>query len=122
VPRPVLVDSNVILDVVTEDPKWVAWSADALERAAEASPLVINPLVLGRGRTMFDGTDSPVRLELTETRHFRNGKVFLRGQVESLVEALEATPELNRQSFMQTVRSLDGVGGGMLLPGVPVTP
>jgi branched-chain amino acid transport system substrate-binding protein len=38
-----------------------------------------------------------------------------------LVEALEATPELNRQSFMQTVRSLDGVGGGMLLPGVTVT-
>lgn len=40
-----LVDSNVILDVLTEDPEWFIWSADALERRAEASVLVINPLV-----------------------------------------------------------------------------
>lgn len=53
-PRPVLVDSNVILDVVTEDPKWYAWSADALERAAETSPLVINPLVYAEVSIGFD--------------------------------------------------------------------
>jgi predicted nucleic acid-binding protein len=41
----VLVDSNVILDVMTEDPAWGAWSADALARAAEASRLVINPVI-----------------------------------------------------------------------------
>lgn len=42
---PVLVDSNVILDVVTQDTEWAAWSTDALERAGEERPLVINPLV-----------------------------------------------------------------------------
>jgi len=31
----VLVDSNVLLDVMTEDPRWLAWSAEALERAAD---------------------------------------------------------------------------------------
>lgn len=41
----VLVDSNVILDVATADPAWAGWSADALARAAEASALVINPLI-----------------------------------------------------------------------------
>lgn len=42
---PVLVDSNVLLDVLTEDPRWYAWSSDALLRCAETSPLVINPIV-----------------------------------------------------------------------------
>jgi len=41
----VLVDSNVLLDVMTEDPRWFAWSASALERAADTARLVINPIV-----------------------------------------------------------------------------
>ncbi len=40
-----LVDSNVILDVVTEDEEWIDWSADALERSAESGRLVINPII-----------------------------------------------------------------------------
>jgi predicted nucleic acid-binding protein len=41
----ILVDSNVILDVVTEDPKWCAWSAAQLESLAERHTLVINPII-----------------------------------------------------------------------------
>ncbi len=41
----VLVDSNVILDVATEDPTWGEWSAEALARAADRSVLVINPII-----------------------------------------------------------------------------
>lgn len=41
----VLVDSNVILDVATEDSTWRAWSERALARAAGQSILVINPIV-----------------------------------------------------------------------------
>lgn len=41
----VLVDSNVLLDVLTEDPTWFGWSSDALGRAAEAEPLIINPII-----------------------------------------------------------------------------
>lgn len=40
-----LVDANVLLDVATEDPKWGAWSADALARAGETSVLVVNPII-----------------------------------------------------------------------------
>jgi len=32
--RGVLVDSNVLLDVATNDPDWVVWSARALAEAA----------------------------------------------------------------------------------------
>jgi predicted nucleic acid-binding protein len=41
----VLVDSNVILDIVTEDAEWQDWSADALERCAESGRLILNPIV-----------------------------------------------------------------------------
>lgn len=41
----VLVDSNVILDVATSDPRWCQWSSKALEEAANESALAINPLI-----------------------------------------------------------------------------
>jgi predicted nucleic acid-binding protein len=50
----VLVDSNVILDVATEDPRWGEWSAQALARAADRSILVINPIVFAEVAVGFD--------------------------------------------------------------------
>ena len=41
----VLVDSNVILDVLTEDPSWFNWSAKALSDQAGRHVLVINPII-----------------------------------------------------------------------------
>jgi len=40
-----LVDSNVILDILTEDPAWLARSSNALERCADDGPLFINVVV-----------------------------------------------------------------------------
>jgi dihydrofolate reductase len=39
--------------------------------------LVVNPVVLGKGRTMFDGIKEKLNLKLTKTRTFSSGKVFL---------------------------------------------
>jgi len=50
----VLVDSNVILDVATNDAVWGSWSADALARAADESVLVINPIVFAEVSVGFD--------------------------------------------------------------------
>lgn len=44
-PAGTLVDSNILLDILTEDPRWEEWSTDALADAAEAGPLYINPIV-----------------------------------------------------------------------------
>ena len=41
----VLVDSNVLLDVATEDARWGEWSSSALARVADTEPLAINPLI-----------------------------------------------------------------------------
>jgi len=51
---PTLVDSNVILDVVTEDREWLQWSSAMLAREAERSRLVINPLVYAEVSLAFD--------------------------------------------------------------------
>jgi predicted nucleic acid-binding protein len=40
-----MVDSNVLLDVLTEDSAWFDWSASSLDRCAEESILVINPMI-----------------------------------------------------------------------------
>ena len=40
---PVLVDTNVIADVLHDDPQWGAWSADQLAR--HFGQLVINPVI-----------------------------------------------------------------------------
>src|SRR5262245_40662313 len=40
--------------------------------------LVVNPIILGKGRTMFDGVKEKLRLKLIKTRAFGNGNVLLR--------------------------------------------
>jgi dihydrofolate reductase len=39
--------------------------------------VVVNPIALGAGRSMFDGLPQPVSLRCTMARAFKNGKVFL---------------------------------------------
>ena len=39
--------------------------------------MVVNPIVLGKGKTMFEGLKDKVPLKLTKTRPFKNGNVVL---------------------------------------------
>ena len=40
-----LVDTNVLLDLVTDDPQWAAWSIRQLDAAELRGKLVINDIV-----------------------------------------------------------------------------
>ena len=40
-----LVDSNVLLDIATNDPHWADWSGRALSEVAEHTTLIINPII-----------------------------------------------------------------------------
>jgi dihydrofolate reductase len=42
---------------------------------------VVCPIVLGAGRTLFEGLQEKRRLELQESRAFKNGKIFTRYSV-----------------------------------------
>ena len=50
----VLVDSNVILDVVTGDPQWSEWSGSMLAHHADRSVLVINPIIYAEVSVGFE--------------------------------------------------------------------
>jgi hypothetical protein len=48
-----MVDSSVLLDVLTEDHRWFEWSSSALARAAESHRLVINAVIYAEVSVRF---------------------------------------------------------------------
>lgn len=48
-----LVDSNVLLDIITEDDAWLEWSSSALASAADDGPLFINPIIYAEVSVRF---------------------------------------------------------------------
>lgn len=51
---PVMVDSNVLLDIATEDPAWLEWCETTLAAVADDAMLVINPVVYAEASARFD--------------------------------------------------------------------
>jgi predicted nucleic acid-binding protein len=49
-----LVDSNVLLDLFTEDDEWFDWSSSMIERCADAGELLINPIIYAEVSPQFD--------------------------------------------------------------------
>lgn len=83
----VLVDSNVLLDIVTNDPVWGDWSSRALERTADEAILVINAVIYAEVSIGFGAIEDledavPVDLYRREAlpyeAGFLAGKCFLR--------------------------------------------
>lgn len=81
-----LVDSNVLLDIATDDPKWSAWSAQALADAADNGLLVINAIVYAEvsvGFPTIEELDDAIppeiftRAPLPYEAGFLAGKAFL---------------------------------------------
>jgi predicted nucleic acid-binding protein len=84
--RGVLVDSNVLLDVATNDPRWGDWSSRALAEVANYTALIINPLIYAEvsiGYTTIEALDAALpatlyrREPLPWEAGFLAGKSFL---------------------------------------------
>ena len=84
--KKVLVDSNVLLDILTEDPMWYEWSATQLEQLAEQHILAINPIIYAEisiGFNMIEDLEDSLpetqflRLQLPWEAAFLAGKAFM---------------------------------------------
>ena len=82
-----LVDSNVLLDLVTDGEAWADWSQAQLEYAAMRGPLVINDIVYAEVSTRYatpDAVDAALAdlnidvVALPRTALFLAGKAYLR--------------------------------------------
>lgn len=82
-----LVDTNVILDILTEDPAWFDWSAATLADCADTGKLWINPIIytevsigFARIEDLDDALPASVfhRADLPWEAGFLAGKCFLR--------------------------------------------
>ena len=54
----VLVDSNVLLDLFTDDRVWAAWSEARLAEAFDAGHVVINPIIYAEISVAFEGVET----------------------------------------------------------------
>lgn len=81
----VLVDANVLLDVLTNDPQWADWSAEQLERSLKRG-LAINAVVYGELAVGFrreEDLENALaladlkRLEIPYGAAFRAGHAFV---------------------------------------------
>lgn len=80
-----VVDSSVLLDLFTDDPRWGQWSAQHLTRAFDAGPVTINPLIFAKLSLGFERIEEledalPDRIEredLPWEAAFLAGRCFL---------------------------------------------
>jgi predicted nucleic acid-binding protein len=78
-----LVDSNVLLDLATDDPRWGLWSAQALGAAADSGPLVINALVYAEvsiGFSTIEDLDDALPADAIEREPLPYEAAFLAGK------------------------------------------
>ena len=81
----ILVDSNILIDVLTEDPAWEHWSAEQLARLGNTRQLAINPLIFAevaiayRDEAQLNAALPPslVRLALPYSAAFLAGHAYL---------------------------------------------
>jgi predicted nucleic acid-binding protein len=81
-----MVDSNVLLDILTEDPAWFAWSSSALASAADHGHVAINPVIYAEVSVGFSRVEdlddalpheSFLRLPLPWPAAFLAGKCYV---------------------------------------------
>jgi len=82
----VLVDSNVILDVLTRDKVWETWSSEALSEAADNHRLIINAIVYAEVSVRFSRIEDidAALPPILEREQIPYQAAFLAGKVYSL--------------------------------------
>lgn len=75
-----LVDTNVLVDVLQDDPQWANWSIGQLRAQASIHQLTINPIIYAEISLSFstlEGLDSAVSTLALELREIPRPALFL---------------------------------------------
>jgi hypothetical protein len=78
-----LVDSNVLLDIFTKDPRWSPWSEAALAAALDRGRVVINPVIYAEVSTRFstiEEVEDTLPMQLFEREQLSYEAAFLAGK------------------------------------------
>src|SRR5437868_14856682 len=89
-----LVDTNVLLDVATDDSKWARWSLRQLDAAAMRGPVVINAIVYAEfsiGYTRIEDIDRVLAGAGLEFIGIPRAPLFLAGKVSQRYRARAAS-------------------------------
>ncbi|MSP82687.1 MAG: DNA-binding protein [Alphaproteobacteria bacterium] len=81
--NPVLVDSNVILDIASSDPVWRPWSEEALAREVARAILIINPIIYAEasvGYALVEELDNALPMTLFRREPLPYDAAFLAGK------------------------------------------
>jgi predicted nucleic acid-binding protein len=79
----VLVDSSVLLDILTTDPRWYRWSAATLARLTGREKLVINPIIFAKVShrfTRMGDADEALPSKVLEREEIPYEAAFLAGK------------------------------------------
>ena len=79
----IVLDTNVLLDLVTDDPMWAPWSARQLEAASLQGRLVINDVVYAELSIRYErieGLDRLLRDAVLEIEPIPRAALFLAGK------------------------------------------
>jgi predicted nucleic acid-binding protein len=113
----ILVDTNVLLDVVLDDPTWADWSQRQLERASLQGGLVINPVIYTELSMAF------ARIEELEAVLADGGFELHEDPREALFLAGKAFLEYRRRSRAEVKRSVLPdflIGAHAAVRGMPI--
>ncbi len=75
-----LVDTNILVDVLQDDPQWASWSIGQLRAQASIHQLVVNPIICAEISLSFstlEGLDSAVSTLALELREIPRPALFL---------------------------------------------
>lgn len=84
---PVLVDSNLLIDIFSDNPEWADWSRNQLTLLSRKTVLYINPVIYTEISTGFERIEEldkvlsslPIRFEeIPREALFLTGKAFLK--------------------------------------------
>ena len=80
----ILVDTNVLLDVLQDDPQWAAWSQAQLESASVSDRLAINGVIYAEMSISFariEELDAAIKVAALRIEEIPKAALFLAGKV-----------------------------------------